>query len=122
MTGNKDRPFVVALAEAVAEEGMPVLRMSFTGNGNSGGRFEDCTISKEVEDLKAVLAAIEPSGLSVTFAGHSMGGYVSLEFLRKFPKMLKAVVLINSTPAEDSVEKKAIRDKSVRLVGRNKKA
>ncbi len=78
VTGNKDRPFVVALAEAVAAEGMPVLRMSFAGNGSSGGRFEDCTISKEVEDLKAVLDAIEPSGLAVTYAGHSMGGAVGV--------------------------------------------
>lgn len=78
VTGNKDRPFVLGLAEAVAEEGMPVLRMSFSGNGDSGGRFEDCTISKEVQDLKAVLDAIQPSGLSVTYAGHSMGGAVGV--------------------------------------------
>ena len=78
VTGNKDRPFVVGLAEAVAAEGVPVLRMSFTGNGSSGGRFEDCTISKEVEDLKAVLDAVEPSGLTITYAGHSMGGAVGV--------------------------------------------
>ena len=78
VTGNKDRPFVVALAEAVAEEGLPVLRMSFAGNGDSGGRFEDCTISKEVEDLKSVLDVVEPSGLAVTYAGHSMGGAVGV--------------------------------------------
>ncbi len=39
VTGNKDRPFVVALANAVAAEGLPVLRFSFSGNGSSGGRF-----------------------------------------------------------------------------------
>jgi uncharacterized protein len=78
VTGNKDRPFVQGLAEAVAEEGMPVLRMSFSGNGDSGGQFGDCTISKEVQDLKAVLDAIQPSGLSVTYAGHSMGGAVGV--------------------------------------------
>ena len=36
VTGNKDRPFVVALADAVAAEGLPVLRFSFSGNGGSG--------------------------------------------------------------------------------------
>ena len=59
VTGNKDRPFVIGLAEAVAAEGMPVLRFSFAGNGDSGGKFADCTISKEVDDLKAVLSAAE---------------------------------------------------------------
>ena len=78
VTGNKDRPFVQGLAEAVAEEGMPVLSMSFSGNGDSGGRFEDCTISKEVEDLRSILDAVEPSGFTITYAGHSMGGAVGV--------------------------------------------
>ncbi len=78
VTGNKDRPFVVALAEAVAAEGVSVLRFSFAGNGGSGGRFGDCTISKEVEDLKAVLGSVEAQGLRATYAGHSMGGAVGV--------------------------------------------
>ncbi|MFP6901175.1 MAG: alpha/beta fold hydrolase [Opitutales bacterium] len=78
VTGNKDRPFVEALALAVSGEGVPVLRMSFAGNGGSGGRFEDCTITKEVEDLTSVLNAVESSGLLVTYAGHSMGGAVGV--------------------------------------------
>ena len=78
MTGNKDRPFVVALAEAVASEGMAVLRFSFAGNGTSGGDFRDCTISKEVEDLKAVVTAAVNNGYRVTYAGHSMGGAVGV--------------------------------------------
>lgn len=78
VTGNKDRPFVIGLAEAVAAEGMPVLRFSFAGNGDSEGKFTDCTISKEVEDLKAVLSAADANGYRVTYAGHSMGGAVGV--------------------------------------------
>ena len=78
VTGNKDRPFVLGLSEAVAAEGMSVLRFSFAGNGESGGRFEDCTISKEVEDLQAVLDAVDEAGLHTTYAGHSMGGAVGV--------------------------------------------
>ena len=78
VTGNKDRPFVVGLSEAVASEGVSVLRFSFAGNGDSGGRFEDCTISKEVEDLQAVLGAVDEAGLRITYAGHSMGGAVGV--------------------------------------------
>ena len=58
VTGNKDRPFVVALAEGLAAAGIHALRFSFAGNGESGGRFVDATISKEVDDLDAVLAAL----------------------------------------------------------------
>ncbi|MFP6887707.1 MAG: alpha/beta fold hydrolase [Opitutales bacterium] len=78
VTGNKDRPFVVALAEAVAAEGIPVLRFSFAGNGSSEGRFEECTISKEIEDLRAVLSTTETEGFRATYAGHSMGGAVGV--------------------------------------------
>ena len=78
VTGNKDRPFVVALAEAVSAEGVPVLRFSFAGNGSSEGSFRKCTISKEVDDLKAVLSATESAGLRAIYAGHSMGGAVGV--------------------------------------------
>ena len=74
VTGNKDRPFVVALAEGLAAAGLHVLRFSFAGNGASGGRFADSTISKEVEDLAAVLDVL--AGYEICYVGHSMGGAV----------------------------------------------
>src|SRR5262245_27775734 len=48
VTGNKDRPFVIALAESLAAAGIPALRFSFSGNGASEGRFTESNISKEV--------------------------------------------------------------------------
>lgn len=76
VTGNKDRPFVVALGEGLAAAGIPALRFSFSGNGASEGKFTDSTISKEVEDLGAVLDVLE--GYTVCYVGHSMGGAVGV--------------------------------------------
>lgn len=76
VTGNKDRPFVVALAEGLAAAGIHALRFSFAGNGASEGRFADATISKEVADLGAVLGVLD--GYSVCYVGHSMGGAVGV--------------------------------------------
>lgn len=76
VTGNKDRPFVVALAEALAAAGIPAIRFSFSGNGASEGKFVESTISKEVEDLGAVISAI--SEHRVCYIGHSMGGAVGV--------------------------------------------
>jgi pimeloyl-ACP methyl ester carboxylesterase len=76
VTGNKDRPFVVALGEALAKAGIPAIRISFAGNGASGGKFTDCTISKEVEDLGAVFDALKDRDL--VYVGHSMGGAVGV--------------------------------------------
>ena len=76
VTAHKDRPFLVALAEGLAEAGIAALRISFSGNASSEGYFADSNISKEVEDLGAVLDALP--GRPIAYAGHSMGGAVGL--------------------------------------------
>lgn len=76
VTGNKDRPFLVTLANALAAAGLNVLRISFAGNGASGGQFTAATISKEVADLGSVLDAC--AGWNVCYVGHSMGGAVGV--------------------------------------------
>lgn len=73
VTGNKDRPLLVALADGLSALGWPCLRISFAGNGNSEGRFEDSCVSKDVRDLQAVLDMV-PENVSVAYVGHSMGG------------------------------------------------
>ena len=76
VTGNKDRPFIVALAEGLAAVGIPALRFSFSGNGASEGRFIDSTISKEVDDLCVVLDRL--NDYAICYVGHSMGGAVGV--------------------------------------------
>ena len=76
VTGNKDRPFIVALAEGLSAAGMSVLRFSFSGNGESEGRFVDSTITKEVTDLRAVIDAV--GNRQLCYVGHSMGGAVGV--------------------------------------------
>jgi len=76
VTGNKDRPFIVALAEGLAAAGINALRISYSGNGASGGKFTDATITKEVADLGAVLDAY--AGWHIGYIGHSMGGAVGV--------------------------------------------
>ncbi len=78
VTGNKDRPLVVALGEGLATSDISVLRFSFSGNGDSEGRFVDSTITKELSDLNAVIDAVEAEGKRVIYAGHSMGGAVGV--------------------------------------------
>ncbi len=77
VTGNKDRPLMVALAEGLSARGWPCMRISFAGNGESDGSFGECTITKEVDDLQAVLSAV-PDYVRVAYAGHSMGAAVGV--------------------------------------------
>jgi pimeloyl-ACP methyl ester carboxylesterase len=76
VTGNKDRPFVVALAEGLEKAGVNALRISFSGNGASEGKFTDSHITKEVTDLGSVLDALK--GWTIGYIGHSMGGAVGV--------------------------------------------
>ena len=77
VTGNKDRPHLIALAEGLSARGWPCLRISYSGNGESEGRFKDSCITKEIGDLQAVLDAI-PHTTQVAYVGHSMGGAVGV--------------------------------------------
>ncbi|MDO8542087.1 MAG: alpha/beta fold hydrolase [Opitutaceae bacterium] len=76
VTGQKDRPFLIALADGLAQAGIATLRVSFSGNGGSDGRFIDSNITKEVADLGSVLDAL--AGFDVAYAGHSMGAAVGV--------------------------------------------
>lgn len=76
VTGNKDRPALVALAEGLADAGISALRFSFSGNGESEGAFTDSTITKEVADLGSIIDVL--SGYDICYVGHSMGGAVGV--------------------------------------------
>jgi len=91
VTANKDRPFLVALAEAVSARGLACLRFSFSGNGGSQGEFVDSTVSKEVEDLRAALAAVPDQRIS--YAGHSMGAAVGVLAAAQEPRIERLISL-----------------------------
>jgi pimeloyl-ACP methyl ester carboxylesterase len=92
VTGNKDRPLLIGVADGLAARGWPCLRVSFAGNGASEGRFEDCTVSKECDDLRSILDAL-PSDLEIAYAGHSMGGGVGVRVAASDPRISVLVSL-----------------------------
>ncbi len=102
------------------EKERQVICVDLPGHGRSQGVSEIHTMKLMAEVVREVLVSLGIEKISL--AGHSMGGYVSLELLRNFPMLIKSVMLVNSTPLEDTLEKKEIRERSVKLVGRNKKA
>jgi len=97
-----------------------VICIDLPGHGKSEGVAQIHSMQLMAEVVWKVLKELEIELISI--AGHSMGGYVSLEFLKNFPMILKSLMLINSTPVEDTVEKRKIRERSVKLVGKNKEA
>lgn len=76
VTGNKDRPVIAETATALNNTGFSTLAFSFSGNGGSEGDFRDSCVSKGVEELNAVITAVE--GNKIIYIGHSMGAAVGV--------------------------------------------
>lgn len=104
VTGNKDRPLLVAVAEGLAARGWPCLRISFSGNGDSEGKFEESTISKEVADLAAVLATV-PQEKRIAYIGHSMGAAVGVLTASRRMDIQALVSLAGMTHTADFVQR-----------------
>lgn len=83
-----------------AEKGLEVTRFDYSGHGQSGGRFDDGTISRWLEEAEAVLAT---TGAAPIVCGSSMGGWIALLLARRQLAKgtpLKGLVLI--APATDA--------------------
>jgi pimeloyl-ACP methyl ester carboxylesterase len=69
-----------AVAEWARQHGRACLRFDYSGHGQSEGRFEDGTVSRWLEETRAVFHA-QTQGPQV-LVGSSMGGYMALLLLR----------------------------------------
>jgi putative redox protein len=86
MESSKEGDKSVALARALVEAGCDALRFDFSFVGESEGRFEDLTVSGEVDDLAGAWAFARtrvdgPIGI----VGSSLGGTVALLFAAEEP-------------------------------------
>jgi alpha-beta hydrolase superfamily lysophospholipase len=94
-----------ALDEHCARRGQALLRFDYSGHGASGGRFEEGTISRWLEESLAVIRGAT-QGPQI-LAGSSMGGYLALLVARALAAAgeaarLAGMVLI--APAVDFTE------------------
>ncbi|WP_276500490.1 alpha/beta fold hydrolase [Terrimonas pollutisoli] len=87
------------------------------GSGRSD-MVEDMSMEGLAEIVKLIIDA-EALGLPLVMIGHSMGGYITLAFAKKFPEYLKAFGLFHSTAYADSEEKKATRKKGIEFINKN---
>src|SRR5215469_12021293 len=76
MTGSK----ATAVDEFGASYGLAVTRFDYSGHGQSGGDFNDGTISRWLEEALAVFAATDGPQVVI---GSSMGGWLALLLTRE---------------------------------------
>ncbi|MHA8053232.1 alpha/beta fold hydrolase [Aquirufa sp. OSTEICH-129A] len=77
--------------------------------------WSDC---QSMADYAQKIALGLPKNQSWFLIGHSMGGYIALALADLFPNQVKAVVMLNSTAMNDSMEKKINRNKTIDFLNR----
>jgi pimeloyl-ACP methyl ester carboxylesterase len=97
MLGEK----ATALHHAAERAGRAFVRFDYLGHGESGGRFEDGTISRWRSDALAVIDRLTAG--PVVLVGSSMGGWMALLCALVRPERVKALVLL--APAPDFTER-----------------
>lgn len=71
---SKDEHFYPELCEKLATNGFNAFRFDFSGNGKSEGKFEDSTITKEIEDIKSIVDNFKRKNYEIfCLIGHSQG-------------------------------------------------
>lgn len=65
----------------------------------------------------AIAAVLEKEGIDqCTMIGHSMGGYITLAFAKKYPEKIQAIGLFHSSAYTDDEAKKETRKKAIRVI------
>jgi len=112
-TGTKERNFIPALCSELNKNGYNAFRFDFSGNGESDGKFEESTHSKEVEDLKSVIDYFSGKGFEqIALIGHSMGGVVCI-LETSTDKRIKLLVSIAGSAYPERFRQRFIKKKRI---------
>ena len=93
-----------------------IIRIDLPGFGGSEP-MTNPSVELFADVVKSVLDHLEIR--KCTLIGHSMGGYVSLAFAKKYESSLNGLGIFHSFPYADSEEKKAGRVKSIEFIKKN---
>ena len=101
------------------EEDYELIIPDLPGHGESQLIQNTNTMDFLAETVFAVVMSGGYKG--VTLAGHSMGGYVALSFAQKYRSLTDGVILINSHPFEDTMNKQLARNREAEFILQGRK-
>lgn len=93
-----------------------VITPDFRGHGESGVAEEDATMERLAEDVRGLLDHLKLE--RVALGGLSMGGYVALAFVRRWPERVAALVLADTRASADTEEGRKERYATAELAQR----
>ncbi len=97
-----------------------VISVDLPGHGRSEVLGETHTMETLAGAVKQVVDEVVPGG-KVFLTGHSLGGYVTLAFVEKYPASLSGFCLFHSHPLADTEEVRQNRMREIELVKAGKK-
>lgn len=97
-----------------------VITIDLLGHGQTGCLGYVHSMEAMAEAVQVVINHLKVK--KFTIIGHSMGGYVTMAFAEKNPELLEGLVLMNSTAAADTEEKKKNRDRAIETVKKDHKS
>lgn len=90
------------------------ISIDLPGHGLTGTHPENNSMEFCADTIKA---ALDRCGVSECYvAGHSLGGYISFEFVKRYPEVVKGLIMINTNTYADSEDVAASRDKEIKFI------
>lgn len=105
-------------AEKLSEK-FRVISIDLPGHGRSTVYSDSLSMEFLAEVIKGFIDTMNLSNVFLT--GHSLGGYVTLAFLDKYPEMLRGYCLFHSHPFPDTQETVRKREQEIQIVRSGKK-
>lgn len=90
------------------------IALDLRGHGESESVPGPYTMEMLAADCKALLDALDIN-LPVVLCGLSMGGYISLAFIKQFPSQVAGLILAATRANADTIEGQQNRDKAIAL-------
>ena len=96
-----------------------VITIDLLGHGKTDCLSYVHTMEEMAEAVEAVMSHLKLR--KYILVGHSLGGYVSLALAENNPDNIKGLVMFHSTAKADTKQKKADRNRAIKVVKRNAK-
>lgn len=102
---------------SLEDSGYQTIRIDLPGHGLSESEFVLHSMEYMADEIVEVL---QKAGIAdAYFISHSMGGYVTLALMERYPQMVKGLTLFFSSPFSDTPEKKVQRLRAVEAAQQN---
>ncbi len=101
------------LTALLREERYRLVALDWPGFGESDIVSDISTMELFADNIAGLMDALGMQ--DAVLAGLSMGGYATFAFLRKYPQRVRALILADTRPGDDTAEAKANRENVARI-------